>query len=157
MTAEELDRKLAVLKDFQRDTVDHVFRRMYEDTDPTTRFLVADEVGLGKTMVAAGIVAKAVRHLEQKGIDRIDIVYICSNAGIARQNIRRLNVTGTRDHRLPDRITLLPRDIKSLKANKVNFISFTPSTSFNLGSGEGRADERALLYWLLPDDWKSVV
>lgn len=155
MTAEELDRKLAVLKDFQRDTVDHVFRRMYEDTDPTTRFLVADEVGLGKTMVAAGIVAKAVRHLEQKGIDRIDIVYICSNAGIARQNIRRLNVTGTRDHRLPDRITLLPRDIKSLKANKVNFISFTPSTSFNLGSGEGRADERALLYWLLPDDWLS--
>lgn len=155
MTIEELDRKLGVLKDFQRDTADHVFRRMYEDADPATRFLVADEVGLGKTLVAAGIVAKAVHHLEQKGVDRIDIVYICSNAGIARQNIRRLNVTGVRDHRLPDRITLLPRDIKSLKANKVNFISFTPATSFNLGSGEGRADERALLYWLLPEEWTA--
>ena len=33
------------LKDFQRNTVDYVFRR-FHGADPTRRFLVADEVGI---------------------------------------------------------------------------------------------------------------
>ena len=35
---------LAGLKDFQRSTVEHVFRRLYTDLDSNRRFLVADEV-----------------------------------------------------------------------------------------------------------------
>ncbi len=46
------------LKDFQKDTVDYVFARLYTDGDYTRRFLVADEVGLGKTLVARGVIAK---------------------------------------------------------------------------------------------------
>lgn len=42
---------LAGLKDFQRKTVEYVFKRLYGN-DPTSRFLIADEVGLGKTLVA---------------------------------------------------------------------------------------------------------
>src|SRR5262245_53574620 len=87
---------LAGLKDFQRDTVDHVFRRLYLDPTPTHRFLVADEVGLGKTLVARGLIARTIDHLWES-VPRIDIVYICSNADIARQNIRRLNITGQDD------------------------------------------------------------
>ena len=45
MTRPDTQRALASLKDFQRDTVDYVFHRMYEQAEPTTRFLVADEVG----------------------------------------------------------------------------------------------------------------
>ena len=45
---------LAPLKAFQRRTVDYVFDRLYGDRDPVRHFLVADEVGLGKTMVARG-------------------------------------------------------------------------------------------------------
>jgi hypothetical protein len=56
-------RALRTLKTFQRDTVDHVFQRMYLDDQPVRRFLVADEVGLGKTLVARGIVARMVDHL----------------------------------------------------------------------------------------------
>ena len=82
---------LSHLKDFQRSTVDYVFRRLYTDDAPTRRFLVADEVGLGKTLVARGVIAKAVNHLWNKG-HRIDIIYICSNADIASQNIGRLNI-----------------------------------------------------------------
>ena len=41
---------LAGLKDFQRTTVEYVFQRLY-GSDSTSRFLVADEVGLGKTLV----------------------------------------------------------------------------------------------------------
>ena len=64
------------LKDFQRDTVEYVFRRMYSDPQPTHRFLIADEVGLGKTMVARGLIAKVIHDLWDK-VKRIDIVYIC--------------------------------------------------------------------------------
>jgi hypothetical protein len=147
-------RVLRTLKAFQRDTVDYVFEKMYDPASPARRFLVADEVGLGKTLVARGIIARAIDLLWDK-VGRIDIVYICSNSAIARQNISRLNVTGHLDHQLPDRITLLPRDVRNLRHRKLNFISFTPGTSFNLRSSMGVAEERALIYWLLPESWRS--
>jgi hypothetical protein len=33
---------------------------MYLDESPALRFLVADEVGLGKTLVARGVIARAL-------------------------------------------------------------------------------------------------
>ena len=45
------DAALAPLKVFQRRTVDYVFDRLYGEDDPVRQFLVADEVGLGKTML----------------------------------------------------------------------------------------------------------
>lgn len=148
----ELSAVLGGLKDFQRDTVEHVFRRMYLDHDAADRFLVADEVGLGKTLVARGVIARAVNHLWDR-VDRIDVLYICSNADIARQNVNRLNVTGQRDFALASRITLLPVRLHDLKANRLNFVSFTPGTSFELGNSLGTVEERVLLYWLLREHW----
>src|SRR4051794_32302810 len=110
-----LDEALSGLKDFQRRTVDYVFRRMYLDEPPTRRFLVADEVGLGKTMLARGIIAKAVEHLKRKSVQRIDVLYICSNATIAQQNLNRLNVTDQETAEFATRLTLLPRQLGSLK------------------------------------------
>jgi hypothetical protein len=81
------------------------------------------------------------------------VVYICSNADIARQNINRLNLTGQPNFALASRITLLPTQIQNLQNNRVNFISFTPSTSFDLKSGMGQGTERVLLYWLLKQAW----
>jgi hypothetical protein len=149
-----VDSVLKGLKDFQRKTVDYVFRRLYLDNPPAQRFLVADEVGLGKTLVARGVIARAIDYLRSKDKDlRIDIVYICSNADIARQNINRLNVTGGEDFELASRITLLPILLHGLKQKSLNFISFTPSTSFDLKKSLGIAQERALLYWLLKKAW----
>ena len=141
------------LKDFQQATVEYVFNRMYLDPEPSRQFLIADEVGLGKTMVARGLIAKAIEHLDRQGVERIDVVYICSNAEIARQNIARLNVLGCRHFELATRITLLPRILKDLQCNRVNFVSFTPSTSFDIRSGLGVYEERALLYTLLDRAW----
>jgi hypothetical protein len=154
MTLVDTARVLRELKPFQRDTVDYVFQRMYGDTPPTRRFLVADEVGLGKTMVARGLIARAIEHLRANNARRVDIVYICSNAGIAQQNIASLNLTDRRERTLPDRITLLPRDLPHLSPD-LNFISFTPGTSFNVRAGTGRWEERTLLYWMLPKAWKT--
>jgi len=76
------------LKDFQRRTVEHAFHRLYKADDSTQRFLVADEVGTGKTMVAKGVIAKAIDHLQtEKDVQRIDIIYICSNSAIANISI----------------------------------------------------------------------
>ena len=140
---------LAGLKGFQRKTVDYVFRRMYDDPDPATRFLVADEVGLGKTLVARGLIAKTIQRLQEERVKRIDVIYICSNADIARQNIQRLNVTGQSDFSLASRITLLPLQLHRLNENGLNFVSFTPGTSFNMSSRGGTSQERAVLFHLL--------
>ncbi|QEG27767.1 ATP-dependent helicase HepA [Gemmata obscuriglobus] len=140
------------LKDFQRDTVEYVFSRLYGPA-ATPRVLVADEVGLGKTLVARGVIAKAIDHLWDKK-DRIDVVYICSNADIARQNVNRLNVTEAQEFVRTERITLLPTRIQDLQRNPLNFISLTPGTSFDLKSSLGHVQERVLLYRLLQKPWE---
>ena len=149
----DIRRVLSGLKPFQRRSVDYVFDRLY-GADATPRFLLADEVGLGKTLVARGVVARAVERLWDER-DRIDIVYICSNHDIARQNINRLNITGKKDFALASRITLLPivQEIRQLREQKLNFVSFTPRTSFDLKYNLGISTERALLYHLLAEPW----
>src|SRR5260221_274975 len=151
----DLNSVLSGLKDFQRDTVEYVFQRMYLDADKTPRFLCADEVGLGKTLVARGVIAKAIDHLQRQGIERIDIIYVCSNSSIARQNINKLNVTGQSNFEMPSRLTLLPTKVRNLQQNPVNFVSFTPGTAFEVVNGAGRSDERIVLYHMLPDDCKK--
>lgn len=142
---------LAGLKDFQRRTVERVFDRMYRDDPPARRFLVADEVGLGKTMVARGVVARVLEHLHEK-VDRIDIVYVCSNAAIAAQNVNRLNVLGEQEFSIATRLTMLPTQVHDLSSRAINFVSFTPGTTFDLKSRSGQARERAILCRLLVDD-----
>ena len=140
------------LKDFQRSTVDYVFQQMYGTPEPTTRFLVADEVGLGKTLVAKGLIAKVVEHL-QPTVRRIDIIYVCSNADIAVQNVSRLNVTGQPTFAKATRLTLLPLELKDLDPDpavpRINFVSFTPGTTFELGNRGGTKPERRLIYQML--------
>lgn len=146
------ERHLARLKPFQRRTVEHVIRRFYTDPDPTHRFLVADEVGLGKTMVARGVIAQAIAQLQHQ-TDRVDIVYICSNAAIARQNISRLNVTGASEIAMATRPTMLLTHLagaRSPRRNRINFVSFTPGT-MDTRSRTGIKAERALLHHVLRD------
>jgi hypothetical protein len=140
------------LKDFQKRSVERVFQRLYMDHDYTNRFLIADEVGLGKTLVARGVIAKSVEYLWDK-VDRIDVIYICSNREIASQNINRLNITAEKQFSLASRMTLLPLTISDIKKQRLNFISFTPGTSFDLHSQAGIMLERALIYHILREGW----
>jgi hypothetical protein len=147
----KVDQLLEFLKDFQKDTVEHVYEKLY-DKPEVDKFLIADEVGLGKTMIARGIIAKIIDKFQSEGRERIDIIYICSNSQIARQNINRLNIMDKKFSH-SSRITLLPLKIKDLNKNEINFISFTPGTSFQLKSSGGIKRERALLYYLLKNEW----
>ena len=71
-----------------------------------TRYLVADETGLGKSLIAWGVIASAIEHMQDdKDIKRIDVIYVCSNADVARQNVKRLDAPETVD--MPTRPSLL--------------------------------------------------
>lgn len=148
----DLDAIRKRLKDFQLRSVDYVVRRLYDDPDRVDRFLLADEVGLGKTLVARGVVATAIDRLWDK-VERIDVLYVCSNATIARQNVDRLRLDADDEFASPSRMTLLPLHVRDLSRQKLNFVSFTPATSFDLGSSTGIRQERVLLYHLLEDGW----
>lgn len=141
---------LGALKNFQRRTVERAMQRLYLDADHGTRFLVADEVGLGKTMVARGLISEAIAHLQREGkVRRIDVVYICSNAAIARQNLNRLSVDREANFVQANRLTMLANSLHELSNDRPNFVSFTPGTSFELKSSGGRFEERLILYRLL--------
>ncbi|WP_145477605.1 helicase-related protein [Stenotrophomonas rhizophila] len=141
------------LKQFQLKTVNYAFRRMYEDAEPVSRFLVADEVGLGKTQVAKGLIARVVAHKAAEA-RRMDIIYICSNAAIASQNLSRLRLGSARTVVRASRLTLLPLALGpsadgGLDEAGVNFISFTPGTSFETKGRGGVASERVLIHRML--------
>lgn len=165
---------LAPLKDFQRATVEHVTDRLYRSDQPSRRFLVADETGLGKSLVARGVIARAVELLQDDdSVPRIDVVYVCSNSDIADQNLKRLNVTGRDSLPFASRLTLLAKHSRRLASGDgagsgveagvgagdragaaangkaVNLVSFTPGTSFELGGRTGKSEERAMLHLLL--------
>ncbi len=150
----DVHKVLSGLKDFQQKTVNHAFDRLFKAPDSSGRFLVADEVGLGKTIVAKGLIAKTVDYLWDRE-ERIDILYICSNGDIARQNIRKLQLDGSgkSEFSFATRSTLLPLEISEFQKNKINFISLTPGTSLELQKNLGTGKERVLLYWLLRDAW----
>ena len=120
---------------------------------------MADETGLGKTHVAKEeVIALAVEHLQQVDhVHRIDIVYVCSNAEIAAQNIRKLNITGSESPSFATRLSLLITRPELLKptadgdGKPATFVAFTPATSFQFGLQMGTARERAVLYALLSD------
>jgi hypothetical protein len=147
---------LGDLKGFQRRTAVWAFRRMFEDPDPTMRFLVADEVGLGKTHVAKGVVAQVVDHLQRAGDVRHDIVYVCSNGAIARQNVRKLVPKGIKAMDSVERLTMLPLadlDSGAGDASGVNLLAITPGTSLKFGQSTGMFRERCLAYAFLRATW----
>ena len=147
-------RTLSGLKDFQRATVervDYLFRHNQN------RVLVADEVGMGKTLIARGAIVKTARLRIEEKDDLFKVIYICSNQNIANQNIRKLDVTGKNaigsvsDTRLSMqhlKITEQEND-PQIKEGFIQLIPLTPETSFRMTTGGGSVQERALMYAIL--------
>ena len=144
---------LAMLKDFQRATVERI-EALYWDGQK--RVLVADEVGLGKTLIARGVIAKMakIRYLEDDPLFKV--VYVCSNQNIARQNIRKLDIFNTGyDDIAETRLSMqhLRAEEQEVSAKEkgqyIELIPLTPQTSFRVTQGTGSMDERALMYSVL--------
>ncbi len=146
---------LSELKDFQKATVDRIFD-LYNKGQK--RILVSDEVGLGKTLIARGLLAKIALKKRNEGKEFFKVVYVCSNATIAEQNLRKLSIT-------PETLTFDPNASRlsmlhlaifkqeindKLRQSFLQLIPITPGTSFKLTSRRsGRVEERALMYAII--------
>lgn len=147
---------------FQVATIDAALRTLRKTSGPR-RFLVADEVGLGKTVVASGVIQKLATESRDKPLC---VLYVCSNLTIARQNMRRLLSFIPKEQRDSaigkiDRPSLLPvQDEKHRPSHPlVRVYQLTPDTAIPTRKGQrrdGRVEERALALVLIRQIAPSV-
>ncbi len=142
------------LSDFQLATVNYIERRFYEDGQ--NRILVADEVGLGKTWIARGIIARAYERWERKKGGKkasLNVYYICSNKQLANQNLSKVNFTDDKRCIVSqvDRIILLALE-SNLQDVPLRIYALTPDTSLTERSLQGIKEERAIIYGILQSE-----
>ena len=152
---DEIEKRImAGLKDFQRATVNRI-DELYRAGQ--MRVLVSDEVGLGKTLIARGTIAKLAKLQKESGDKLVKIVYVCSNASIAEQNLNKLRITSelktesTSSSRLSmQHLNIFKQENDTELLNRyIQLIPLTPDTSFRMTSGAGTVSERALMYAIL--------
>lgn len=147
-------RIMSGLMDFQKATVeriDYLFRH------GQNRVLVSDEVGLGKTLIARGTVAKFAIFQKENNDNLVKIIYICSNAAIAEQNLNKLRITGElrAEGMNSSRLSMQHLNIfkqehdTDLLSRYIQLIPLTPDTSFRITVGAGTVAERALMFAIL--------
>lgn len=142
------------LKDFQKATVDRID---YLYRHGQRRILVSDEVGLGKTLIARGTVAKLALLRRDEGDNLVKVVYVCSNAAIADQNLRKLRITSEvkTESASSSRLSMQHLNIfrqendAELLNRYIQLIPLTPDTSFRMTAGTGTKEERALMFVFL--------
>lgn len=153
---EYVEHALSGLKDFQASTVDVVHGRLFEDGQKS--MLIADEVGLGKTIVAKGIIARGIKsRLDTGRRSPFKVTYICSNQVIAEENVKKLNLFPDRGvvERMARRIAYLayePEDEEAPFRKNLLLNTLTPGTSFRVSNSPGTQYERAVIYSLLCED-----
>lgn len=134
-----------LLTDFQQCTAERIVKVFCNGQQ---RVLLADEVGLGKTIVAREVVKRLSRqHREEEHKERFRVIYICSNLSIASQNVRKL---GIRSQMNVAESRLSMQHLKLYEADQASgddeqLIPLTPATSFSMTSGYGIQEERALM------------
>ena len=151
-------------KPFQRATI-RVAIDAFAPGRPVRRFLVADETGLGKTIVARGIIEGLMERQAAAGGNPLRVFYVCNSLAIASQNRGSLlKVLPDVDMRYEaasdvDRLTLAPnRELR--RELPLHLYSLTPGTSIPDRPGKHRGgswEERALLHNLLKRRYPDLV
>jgi hypothetical protein len=161
---EQIEKTLAGLKDFQRASVERVIENFFTEGN-SERILVADEVGLGKTIVAKGVIAEMLRRriiqsLASDGSGRTQqpfrVTYICSNLALANENRKKLAVFSdnvakkyVREPSFGRLVELAAREKQGANGQLLEVCSLTPSTSFSLTNSDGNVWERHILFQCL--------
>ncbi len=130
---------------FQDATVKWAVARL-RDPQGTGRLLVADEVGLGKTFVAQGVIDELSRN--HTGKEPFRVFYICSSLSIASQNEKRIRAVlpvGERERARvhADRLSGILNAEVPKPAPRFLLYTVTPGTSFTPGTGV--VEERQVL------------
>ena len=136
-------------KDFQEATAQRIVE-IYK-SGKQNRVLLADEVGLGKTIVASAVVQKVAEW--HRGFDEhFKVIYICSNINIANQNCRKLGIPAEdclnfSEGRLSMQHLRLA-ETSGKDHSYMQLIPMTPATSV-AARGSGTKEERALIFAVL--------
>jgi len=145
-------------KPFQQETVKAVMKS-FRSERACRRFLVADEVGLGKTIVAREVISQMMASLHRP----LKVIYVCSNLAIRGQNQNSLLKVLPANERESavchvDRLALIT-DIDEPNHPKLHLYSLTPDTSVPLRKNrrrDGRKEERALVHALVEKLWPDL-
>ena len=139
---------MTTLAEFQQRTVEVALERL-EARGPR-RFLVADEVGLGKTIIARSV-AEGLRR-SRRGLN---VMYLCPSLEIVGQNrLKFVSLTGIEEKEYypgEDRLALVPGSPPD-EGRGFRIYTFTPETSlpgWKPGPRTGRKAERELIRKLL--------
>ena len=139
---------MTTLAKFQSRTVDVALERL--QGDGPRRFLVADEVGLGKTIIARSVAAGL-----RKTRRRLNVMYLCPSLEIVGQNrLKFVSLTGIDEKEYgagEDRLALVPGALPD-EGQGYRIFTFTPETSlpgWKPGPRTGRKAERALICTVL--------
>ena len=148
-------------KAFQKATIERALTA-FDRRRHVRRFLVADEVGLGKTVVARGVIERLMHR--NHTARPLRVFYVCSSLAIAAQNkdslLRVIQNTAVRARAASDidRLTLAPN--RKLSGNvPLHLFTLTPGTSIPDRKGmrrTGTVEERALLHNLLASRYPSL-
>ena len=151
-------------KEFQRRTIARVLRA-FDRRRAVRRFLVADEVGLGKTIVARGVMEKMLARKRGEKEGPLRVFYMCNSLAIAAQNRGNLlkalpEGTETEDAVCRvDRLTLVTTQ-KLPDESPLHLYTLTPDTSMPDRRGRakaGTAHERALIHNILGSRYPALV
>ena len=125
---------------YQEDGAERIYKSLFEERN--TRYLLADEVGLGKTIIAARVIAKIY---ENSSNQPVRIGYICGNKALAKQNIRKLKERINEALKDDEKIsfdTMKRQELLSLafldlqeennQKKEIALYTVTPSTSINV-------------------------
>lgn len=146
------------LEGFQQNTVDAAYRAL-RNGGGSRRFLIADEVGLGKTISSKAVAQRLKRDQD----DPLNVVYLCPNLDIASQNLTKLTSLDETWETPPDRLSLAAAMTGRETVEAYRLFSYTPDTSlpgWKAGQRAGRAEERWLIAGLFariaPKFWRSL-
>ncbi len=146
------------LERFQEKTVEAAVEALTRE-DGSRRFLIADEVGLGKTVSAKAIAAE----LQRRKRGSLNVVYLCPNLDIASQNLTKLSALQPDWPNPDDRLSLVMREKRARRETSFRIYSYTPDTSlpgWKSGQRTGRMAERDLIGSLLrlvaPRLWRGL-
>ena len=161
---EQIEKTLAGLKDFQQASVERVIENFFSEGH-SGRVLVADEVGLGKTIVAKGVIAEMLRRQINQSLESgnaecpqqpFRVTYICSNLALANENRKKLAVFSddlakkyVREPSFGRLVELATRERQGANGQLLEVCSLTPSTSFSLTNSDGNVWERHILFQCL--------
>jgi hypothetical protein len=155
-----IGRQISEPKGFQLATAQAAMQTLTSD-EGMRRFLIADEVGLGKTVVARTIIQELMKRRRRPLV----VFYVSSNLNIAHQNrAKLLELLPTEAQQkaasaAADRLTLAANPRNRPSHEKLHLYTLTPDTSvpmYRRRGGFGRLEERALILRLLKGRFPSL-